>query len=100
MYFIKHIKQNTVGPQYFCDGLLGIGTHSLSIINVLKHVEAVVDDGLQYLLVFVGTLANAGQIGHNIWQQVLVVLWEAPKLTFGSLDLLLNVNPEEKDSGE
>lgn len=69
------MKQTTVGTQYYCDGLLGIVTYPLSIINVLKHVEAVLDDGLQYLLVFVGTLANAGQIGHNIWQQILVVLW-------------------------
>lgn len=81
------------------DGLPGIVTYPLSIINVFKHVEAVVDDGLQYLLVFVGTLANAGQIGHNIWQQILVVLWEAPILTFSTLYLLLNMNPEEKDSG-
>lgn len=74
-------------------------TYPLSIINVLKHVEAVVDDGLQYFLVFVGTLTNAGQIGHDIWQQILVVLWEAPKLTFSTLYLLLNMKPEEKGSG-
>lgn len=35
--------------------------------------EAVVDDGLQYLLVLLGLDAIAGQTGQNIWQQMLVV---------------------------
>lgn len=74
-------------------------TYPLSIVNVLEHVEAVLDDGLQYLLVFVSTLANAGQIGHNVWQQFLVVLWKASKLTFSTLYLLLNMDPAEKDLG-
>ena len=45
-----------------------------AIFNVLKHVEAVVNDGLQQLMVSVCTLADLGQVGQNIWQQNLVVL--------------------------
>lgn len=47
----------------------------LAVLNVFKHVEAVVNDGLQQLLVVVCTLADLGQVGQNIWQQILVVLW-------------------------
>lgn len=46
----------------------------LAILNVLKHVDAVVDDGLQHLLVVVCTLADAGQVGLNSRQQILVAL--------------------------
>lgn len=42
--------------------------YPLAVFNVLKHVEAVVNDALQDLLVVVRTLADLGQIGQNIWQ--------------------------------
>ena len=59
-------------------------------------MEAVVNDGLQQLLVVVRALANLGQVGQNIWQQVLVALWQAPKLTLGTFDLLLDMDPDKK----
>lgn len=80
-------------------GRPGIEAYPLTIINVLKHVEAVVDNVLQYPLVLVSTLANPAQVGHNIWQQILVVLWQTPKLTLSAFHLLLNMNPGKKDSG-
>ncbi|TNN86449.1 hypothetical protein EYF80_003219 [Liparis tanakae] len=70
--------------------------YPVAIFNVLKHVEAVVNDGLQDLLVVVRTLADPGQIGQNIWQQILVSLRETQNLTLGPLDLLLDVDPDMK----
>lgn len=48
--------------------------HPLAIFNVLKHVEAVVNDGLQQVVVLLCTLADLGQVGQNVRQQILVVL--------------------------
>lgn len=66
----------------------------LAVVNVFKHVDAVVDDGLQDLLVVVCTPADLGQVGQNGWQQVLMMLREAEKLTLSTFDLLLDMNPE------
>lgn len=55
-----------------------------------------VDDGLQHLLVVVRTLADPGQVGQNVWQQILVVLRKTLKLTLRAFDLLLNMDPGRK----
>lgn len=49
-------------------------SHPLAIFNVLKHVQAVVNDGLQQFVVLLCTLADLGQVGQNLWQQILVFL--------------------------
>lgn len=63
-------------------------------------METVVDDGLQHLLVVVCTLADPGQVGQNIWQQILVALRKAPKLTLSTLDLLLDMDPDRRYTGD
>lgn len=57
-------------------------------------MEAVVDDGLQQLLVLLRTPPDLGQVGQNVWQQILVLLGETVKLELSTLDLLLDVDPE------
>lgn len=53
---------------------LTMKSHPLAIFNVLKHVQAVVNDGLQQFVVLLCTLADLGQVGQNVWQQILVFL--------------------------
>lgn len=53
---------------------LTMKSHPLAIFNVLKHVQAVVNDGLQQFVVLLSTLADLGQVGQNVWQQILVFL--------------------------
>lgn len=52
------------------------------------------NDGLQQLVVLLSTLADLGQVGQNVWQQILVVLGETVKLALSTFDLLLDMDPD------
>lgn len=51
------------------------------------------NDGLQQLLVLLRTLADLGQVGRNVRQQILVVQWKTLKLKLSTFDLLLDMDP-------
>ncbi len=53
---------------YTMEHLVWVKPYPLAILDVLKHVEAVVNDGVQQLLVVVCTLADPSQVRQNIWQ--------------------------------
>lgn len=54
------------------------------------------NDGLEHLLVVICTLPDQGQVGQKTWQYILVALWQAPKLTLSTVDLLLEMDPDRK----
>lgn len=69
-------------------------SYPFAVPDVLKHIQAVVNDGLQHLLVVFRALADLGQVGRDTWQHVLVVLGQAPKLALSTFDLLLDMDPD------
>ncbi len=60
-------------------------------------MEAVVHYGLQNLLVSVDTVANLVQIGNEICQKLLVVIWKKSELPLGSIHSFMNVNSEHME---
>lgn len=63
------------------------------ILHIFKHMETVLNDSLQNLLVMFGALADPGQVWQNTRNQWLMVRRKALELTLSSDDLLLNVGP-------
>lgn len=55
--------------------MFSVKPYPLTILHVLKHVKAVVNNSLQHLLVVVRTLPEPSQVGQNPRQQPLVVWW-------------------------
>lgn len=53
--------------------------------------------GLQHLLVSVDTVANLGQIGNEVCQKLLVVIWKASELPLGSIHSFMNMNSEHME---
>lgn len=68
----KEVKVEDLTPLYVAE-VVKVKPHPLAIFNVLKHVEAVVNDGLQQFVVLLCTPADLGQVGQNVWEQILVV---------------------------
>ncbi len=57
-------------------------------------MEAVVHYGLHHLLISVDTVANLVQIGNEISQKLLVVIWKKSELPLGSIHSFMNVSSE------
>ena len=72
----------------------GVPPYLLTVLHVLKHVDTVVDDGVEHLLVVLHTLADVREVGEDAGQKGLVVLGEAPVLTLSPLHLLVDVDSD------
>lgn len=68
------------------------------ILHVLEHVRAVLDDGLQDLLVALHAAADLGQLTQEAGEELLMAAGEAEELPLAPLQPLINVGPgSERD---
>ena len=69
-------------------------SHLFTVFHILEHVDTVEYDGLQYILVVVHTVLDAGEVGRDRREKHLMVLWKTSVLTLCALHALLNMDSE------